>query len=180
MPPNKRVQSGQIIRLEKLRFAWNGHSAPLLNIANFDVDRSERLFVRGASGSGKSTLLGLIAGVIASQSGVIEVLGQPLDAKSAATSDRFRADHFGIIFQQFNLIPYLSVIENVTLACEFSDARRRKAIARKFGLFIEMNLLTPNLVYVVLLVMLIGFLIGLIPGIRMYRYSLIDGMAIII
>jgi len=51
-------------------------------------------------------------------------------------------------------------------------------IARKFGLFIEMNLLTPNLVYVVLLVTLIGILIGLIPGIRMYRYSLIDGMTI--
>ncbi|MDH3629757.1 MAG: ABC transporter ATP-binding protein [Gammaproteobacteria bacterium] len=124
------MQSDHIIRLEKLRFAWDGQSTPLLNITSLDVARGERLFVRGASGIGKSTLLGLIAGVIAGQSGVIEVLGQSLDAKSAAARDRFRADHFGIIFQQFNLIPYLSVIENVTLACEFSDARRRKAIAR--------------------------------------------------
>jgi len=101
-----------------------------LNIADLSVAFGERLFVRGASGSGKSTLLGLIAGVIAGQSGIIEVLGQPLDAISAAARDRFRADHFGIIFQQFNLIPYLSVIENVTLACEFSEARQIKAVAK--------------------------------------------------
>jgi putative ABC transport system permease protein len=51
-------------------------------------------------------------------------------------------------------------------------------IASRFGLFIELNLLTPNLVYGLLLITLIGCLIGLIPGIRMYRYSLVDGMTI--
>ena len=122
--------SDQIIRLARLRFAWPGQQTPLLDIASLDVARGERLFVRGASGSGKSTLLGLIAGVIAPQSGSIEVLGQSLDTISAAARDRFRADHFGIIFQQFNLIPYLSVIENVTLPCHFSEVRRRKAISR--------------------------------------------------
>jgi putative ABC transport system ATP-binding protein len=122
--------SNQIIRIANLRFAWPGQSTSLLHIANLDVARGERLFVRGASGSGKSTLLGLIAGVIAPQSGVIEVLGESLETISAAARDRFRADHFGIIFQQFNLIPYLSVIENVTLPCQFSEARRRKAISR--------------------------------------------------
>jgi putative ABC transport system ATP-binding protein len=122
--------SDQIIRLAKLRFAWPGQSTPLLDIASLDVASGERLFVRGASGSGKSTLLGLIAGVIAPQSGTIEVLGQSLDTMSAAARDRFRADHFGIIFQQFNLIPYLSVIENVILPCQFSQARRRQAISR--------------------------------------------------
>ena len=51
-------------------------------------------------------------------------------------------------------------------------------IASRFGLFIELNLLTPNLVYGLLLITLTGCLIGLIPGIRMYRYSLVDGMTI--
>jgi putative ABC transport system ATP-binding protein len=120
----------QIIRLARLRFAWPRQQVPLLDIASLDVARGERLFMRGASGSGKSTLLGLIAGVIAPQSGLIEVLGRSLDTISAAARDRFRADHFGIIFQQFNLIPYLSVIENVTLPCQFSETRRRKAISR--------------------------------------------------
>lgn len=119
-----------IINLDTLRFAWPGQPAPLLDIASFDVAQGERLFVRGASGSGKSTLLGLIAGVITPQSGAIEVLGQRLNEMTAAERDHFRAHHFGIIFQQFNLIPYLSVIENVTLPCQFSDLRRRKSIAR--------------------------------------------------
>jgi len=122
--------SDQIIRLVKLRFAWPGQPIPLLDIAKLDVTYGEQLFVRGASGSGKSTLLGLIAGVLAPQFGEIEVLGQSLNTISAAARDRFRADHFGIIFQQFNLIPYLSVIENVTLPCHFSEVRRRKAISR--------------------------------------------------
>ncbi len=122
--------SDPIIRIAKLRFAWPGQSAPLLDIASLDVAYGEQLFVRGASGSGKSTLLGLIAGVLAPQFGEIEVLGQSLNTISAAARDRFRADHFGIIFQQFNLIPYLSVIENVTLPCHFSEVRRHKAISR--------------------------------------------------
>jgi len=119
-----------IIRLAEVSFTWAGQLNPLLNIASFSMEHGERLFVRGASGSGKSTLLGLIAGVIVAQSGTVEVLGQSLHAMSAAARDRFRADHFGIIFQQFNLIPYLSVIENVTLPCHFSQTRRQRAILR--------------------------------------------------
>lgn len=119
-----------IISLNTLRFAWHGHPKPLLDIDSFDVMRGERLFVRGASGSGKSTLLGLVAGVLTPLSGTIEVLDQRLNEMTAAERDHFRAHHFGIIFQQFNLIPYLSVIENVTLPCQFSDQRRRKSISR--------------------------------------------------
>ena len=120
----------QIIKIDSLRFGWPGQAEPLLRIAQFDVAKGERLFLHGASGSGKSTLLGLIAGVLAPRSGAIEVLGQYLGEMSAAGRDRYRADHFGIVFQQFNLIPYLSVIENVTLPCHFSALRREKAISR--------------------------------------------------
>jgi putative ABC transport system ATP-binding protein len=112
-----------LIRLETLRFGWPGQPVPLLQIDRLALARGERLFLHGASGSGKSTLLGLIAGVLAPQSGAIEVLGQNLNELGAAARDRFRADHFGIVFQQFNLIPYLSVIENVTLPCRFSAER---------------------------------------------------------
>jgi putative ABC transport system ATP-binding protein len=57
----------------------------------------------------------------------VRVLGQDLGALGGAERDRFRADHIGFVFQMFNLIPYLSVIENVTLPCGFSDRRRRRA-----------------------------------------------------
>lgn len=144
----------QIIRLKRLRFTWTEQQTPLLNIASFEVARGERLFMRGASGSGKSTLLGLIAGVIVPHSGEIEVLGQSLTTISAAARDRFRADHFGIIFQQFNLIPYLSVIENVTLPCHFSEVRRSRAISRSVNVSDEalrllehLNMADPTVVH---------------------------------
>ncbi len=119
-----------IVTLDNIRFGWSAKAPPLLDIENFELTRGERVFLRGPSGSGKSTLLGLVAGVLAPQSGAITVLGQALDGMGAAARDRFRADHFGIVFQQFNLIPYLSVIENVTLPCGFSSSRLQKVTSR--------------------------------------------------
>jgi len=88
------------------------------------VARGERLLLRGSSGSGKSTLLSLLAGVLTAQRGSVRVLGQELGALTGTARDRFRADHIGVIFQMFNLIPYLSVGENVCLPCAFSTRRR--------------------------------------------------------
>jgi putative ABC transport system ATP-binding protein len=126
-----------IIKIDALRFAWSSHTAPLLDIAGLEISRGDRVFLRGASGSGKSTLLGLVAGVLVAQSGRIDILGQSLGAMNGAARDRFRACHYGIIFQQFNLIPYLSVIENVTLPCRFSVERRQKATTRGSNLEAE-------------------------------------------
>ncbi len=113
-----------LIDIEGLRFAWTG-GPPVLDIARFRLEPGERLFLRGPSGSGKSTLLGLIAGVLAPQAGRIHVLGQDLAALSPAARDRLRADRLGVIFQMFNLVPYLSVTGNVLLPLQFSPARRR-------------------------------------------------------
>jgi putative ABC transport system ATP-binding protein len=93
----------------------------------FRLARGERLFLRGPSGSGKSTLLGVIAGVLVADAGRVNVLGQELGSLSSAARDRMRADHLGVIFQMFNLVPYLSVVGNVTLPLKFSG-RRRKAV----------------------------------------------------
>lgn len=81
------------------------------------------------SGSGKSSLLSLLAGVCLPQQGRIEVLGKTINHLSGPRRDRFRADHIGFVFQLFNLIPYLSVLENVVLPCSFSQLRRRRALA---------------------------------------------------
>jgi putative ABC transport system ATP-binding protein len=112
------------IHLRNLRFGWDGHST-LLDVADFQVRRGERLFLQGPSGSGKSTLLGLLGGVLAPQRGQVEMLGTDLVTLGGAARDRFRADHIGIIFQQFNLLPFLDAVENVTLACRFSPRRAR-------------------------------------------------------
>jgi putative ABC transport system ATP-binding protein len=89
-----------------------------------------RVFVEGPSGSGKSTLLALLAGVVVPETGEVEILGERLDRLSAAGRDHFRAHHIGYVFQQFNLIPYLSMVGNVTLPCRFSQLRRAAALRR--------------------------------------------------
>ena len=123
-----------IITLDKLKFSWSEPDISLLKIDHLQIMSGERVFLRGPSGSGKSTLLSLIAGVLVAQSGSIEILGAPLESMSSAARDSFRANHIGIIFQQFNLIPYLSVVENVTLPCHFSRQRRQNATVRSGGL----------------------------------------------
>jgi putative ABC transport system ATP-binding protein len=110
------------IELNGLRFAWPGGPV-LLDIAELRVARGERVFLRGPSGSGKSTLLGLIGGVLAPDAGAVRVLAKPLHEMSAAARDRFRGEHVGFVFQMFNLLPYLTVRENVLLALRFAPGR---------------------------------------------------------
>jgi len=126
MPADEAAE--MIIDVRDVSFRWNTASFPVFESANLNVQRSDRVFIEGPSGSGKSTLLSLLAGVITPQRGSITVLGQRVDALSSGQRDRFRADHIGFIFQMFNLIPYLSVVENVTLPCRFSALRRERAL----------------------------------------------------
>ena len=114
------------IRLADVAFSY-GASPPVLALGEVVVAPGERVFIEGPSGSGKSTLLGLVGGVAAPSRGVVEIFGEEVSALSAAARDRFRADHMGFVFQMFNLLPYLSVQDNVLLPCRFSKARARQA-----------------------------------------------------
>lgn len=116
------------IEIAGLRFAWARNPLPVLAIEHFKVEEQELLFIMGASGSGKSTLLGLITGILLPQQGEVKVLGESISALRGTARDRFRADNIGYIFQMFNLIPYLSVIENVMLPCRFSPVRKQRAL----------------------------------------------------
>lgn len=118
---------GPAILLEQLRFRWQRQASLCLDIPTLDIQAGERVFLYGPSGSGKSTLLGLLGAVHQPESGRIEVLGQDLARLSGSGRDRFRVDHIGFIFQQFNLIPYLPVLDNVLLPCRFSARRRARA-----------------------------------------------------
>lgn len=118
-----------LIHLSNVGFAWPGQPE-LLDIDSFTLLRGESLFLKGPSGSGKTTLLGLLGGVQKPQRGRIELLGQELSQLSAGVRDRFRVDHTGYVFQQFNLLPFLSVRENVELPCHFSKLRANRAVQR--------------------------------------------------
>lgn len=118
-----------LIALSHLGFSWPGQTE-LLDIAEFHLNRGESLFLKGPSGSGKTTLLGLLGGVQKPARGSIRLLGTDLGTLSAGARDRFRVDHTGYIFQQFNLLPFLSVRENVELPCRFSRLRAERARQR--------------------------------------------------
>lgn len=124
--------NNRLIEFRDLGFAWPGDSAPVFERSEFALDRGEHVFIRGPSGSGKSTLLNLIAGVLVPQTGSLVLMGNDTREMGPAGRDRLRADHIGYVFQQFNLVPYLSLIENVLLPCRFSQRRTNQAIAQ-FG-----------------------------------------------
>jgi len=109
-----------------LRFGYDREN-PVIDIADLSVAKAEKVFLFGPSGSGKSTLLSLIGGVLSPNSGEISVLGQPMSRMRGSARDRYRADHIGFVFQQFNLVPYLSVADNVCLPCRFSKRRLARA-----------------------------------------------------
>jgi len=117
----------QIVRLDDVRFSWPGDSQPVLSIREFGINRGEHVFLKGPSGSGKTTLLSLIAAVLAPQTGNIIVDGVALNTLRGGSRDQFRVDRIGLVFQQFNLLPFLSVHDNIRLPCRFSKVRRDRA-----------------------------------------------------
>lgn len=120
-------RTGDIVTMERVRFAWPGREPFSMSIEAFRLPRAKRVLLIGPSGSGKSTFLSLLCGIVAADAGRIEVLGQDLSTLPGGARDQFRADHFGIIFQMFNLLPYGSVRDNVMLPLRFAPARRARA-----------------------------------------------------
>ncbi len=118
-----------MIRIEQLRYRWPGNDQDTLSIERLAVESGERFFLRGPSGCGKSTLLSLLGGIITPDSGTITVNDQVVSELNASERDRWRSDNLGLIFQQFNLLPFLSITENVLLPCRFSKQRRQRATA---------------------------------------------------
>lgn len=116
------------ILLEDITFSWNPQPGSFsLRLDRFELAKGESVLLTGPSGSGKSTLLGMICGTLVPNQGNISVLGQSYSQLSGSARDRFRADHFGIIFQMFNLLPYLSILDNVLIPLHFSKKRKLRA-----------------------------------------------------
>jgi putative ABC transport system ATP-binding protein len=116
-----------VIQLSDVRFRYAKQEQDILNILDLQVYQGEHLFIQGKSGSGKTTLLNLIMGINNPYSGNVQILDNSLQNLSSMQRDQFRVDYLGVIFQQFNLLPYLSLLENVQLPCWFSKQRRRLA-----------------------------------------------------
>jgi putative ABC transport system ATP-binding protein len=127
-PPTRQHTS--IVRMTGVQFAWPGQDGFAFRIPDFTLASGERVLLTGPSGSGKSTFLSLLAGIVTAPSGRITILDTDLASLSSSARDAFRAEHFGIIFQQFNLLPYGSVVDNVVLPLAFAPERRKRAGVR--------------------------------------------------
>lgn len=118
--------SNILVEIRDLQFTYPGQTAPTLRIPEFSVVRGEELFLFGPSGTGKTTLLELFAGVIKPTQGSLKILGCDFVKMTDAERDAFRAEHMGYVFQNFNLINYLTVHENIELPIHLSAARRAR------------------------------------------------------
>ncbi|NCW44848.1 MAG: ABC transporter ATP-binding protein [Gemmatimonadaceae bacterium] len=119
------------VELSKLRFAYRP-GQDVIAIDALSIARGETVFLHGPSGSGKTTLLGLLAGVLRASAGQVKVLGQDFTTMSNGARDAFRARHLGYVFQMFNLIPYLSVRENILLPIRLESERRARLGGQSF------------------------------------------------
>ena len=128
------------VRATALRKSFGSGAARTEVLRGLDLTLAPGAFeaVMGASGSGKSTLLHLIAGLLAPDSGRLEVGGADLTAMSDGAATRFRRRHVGVVFQSFNLVETLDVTENVALPVRLDrgrpDAARLAALLGRLGL----------------------------------------------
>lgn len=125
------------VDLRRLSFRWRTGETDVLRIDHLEIARGSKVFLVGPSGSGKTSLLNLLAGVVVASSGSVRLLGTALESLSGGRRDDFRTRHLGIVFQMFNLVPYLSLIDNVLLPCRFSNARHQRATAHGRSLAAE-------------------------------------------
>lgn len=124
----------QIVRIRKLQKSYveGGRRRWILRDLDWCVERGEFVVLLGRSGSGKSTLLNLISGVDLPDRGSVEVAGTEIGRLDESGRTRFRRRHIGFVFQQFNLISTLTVLENVLLPLELNgmlnEATRHRAL----------------------------------------------------
>jgi putative ABC transport system ATP-binding protein len=125
--------------LEK-SFGQGANRIHVLKQVNLEARTGEILMLVGPSGCGKTTLLSAIAGTLRVDAGSVEVFNHQLEKMSGGALTRFRAKHIGFIFQQFNLIPTLTITENVSVPLLIQGVsssaahKRARAVLEKVGL----------------------------------------------
>jgi putative ABC transport system ATP-binding protein len=119
-----------LVHLENVTKRYDGTPQPAVDSVDLRIDAGEAVAIMGPSGSGKSTLLNLIAGMDKPTSGEIRVGGERVDRLSEAGVARFRRRQVGMIFQFFNLLDDMTVIDNVLLPAQLAGVRARDARQR--------------------------------------------------
>ena len=136
MSPRQMENEKQILQIEDLKFWYTGKEFQL-EISNLKINKGSKVAILGKSGSGKTTLAHLISGILKPQSGLIRFMGQDISDLSDGERRAYRIKNIGFIFQEFELIEYLSVLDNLILPYKLNKSlslneetiNRAKAIA---------------------------------------------------
>ena len=123
-----------VIVLENVRKSFampGGERVDILDVPGFVLAAGEQAALEGSSGSGKSALLHVISGIMRPDSGTVIVAGTDITRLSEGSRDRLRADALGLVFQQFNLLPGFTALENVLVAMSFASGRPDRARGTK-------------------------------------------------
>jgi putative ABC transport system ATP-binding protein len=113
-----------LLEVKDLEFCYD-EKIPILKIPHFSVEGGETVFLFGPSGSGKTTFLEILSGVLVPQRGSVMVAGTDITRLNSSARDHFRGQKIGYIFQSFNLIPYLSVLENILLPSQLKKQLKK-------------------------------------------------------
>ena len=113
-----------VIEINDLLFEWKNKKQFSLKIKELKIQNKEKIIIFGRSGSGKSTLLNLISGILSPTSGTLCVKNIEINQLSQKKKDKFRANNIGVIFQQFNILDYLSPLQNILLPCFFTQFKK--------------------------------------------------------
>lgn len=122
-----------MLKVDRLTKTYPTASGPLtvLHETSFELTEGATLAIVGPSGSGKTTLLGLCAGLDRATSGTVELAGERLDALDEDARARVRNASVGFVFQDFQLIPTLTALENILVPLELRGERTGEALARE-------------------------------------------------
>ena len=138
-----------VIEINDLLFEWNNKKQFSLKIKKLKVQNKKKIIIFGRSGSGKSTLLNLISGILSPTSGTLCIKDIEINQLSQKKKDQFRANNIGVIFQQFNILDYLSPLQNILLPCFFTQFKkhdREYFYNRTFDLAEKLNI-KKNILY---------------------------------
>ena len=116
--------SKNLISVDNLNYSLGNNTKFFLKINKFILKKSDSFLIYGDSGAGKSTFLNLLSGTLRPQEGAINILGKNIVDSSSAVKDKIRGDHFGIVFQTFNLLPYITVKNNILLGKAYSNRKQ--------------------------------------------------------
>lgn len=128
------------LRSVEMQFRNGSQATQVLHNINLDIHRGEMHLLMGPSGSGKTTLLSILGGILSPSRGNVCLMGQDLTQLSKNKLAKFRLNHIGFIFQEFNLFPALTAIENVKLALEMKGLKGRTVQQQAMDLLDQVGL----------------------------------------